>query len=373
MYRPTRVEINLDCIQDNYKALKKWVGSHTEVMPVIKANAYGHGALPVAKAVIEVGAKYLAVATLEEAIELRHGGIKSPILIFGFIPSDALDIIIDQQLTMTVFDAEIIKELDKQAERQGKIAKFHIKVDTGMGRIGIRSTVQLQSILERVRELKHVHFEAMYTHFAGADSVDKLYTYQQYEKFQTFMEVARQTSPTPKFYLSNSAGAIDIPEFSHDFVRMGIALYGLYPSKEVTHKNVVLRPAMEFKTAIVYIKDVDEDEYIGYGMTCRTKRKSRIATLPVGYADGFNRLLSNKGYVLVQGKRAPIVGRVCMDQTMIDVTDIPDAALYDEVVLFGSQQGNSITIEEIAALLGTINYEVVCAISSRVPRQYTTM
>lgn len=373
IYRPTRVEINLDCIRHNYNAFQKWVGDHTVVMPVIKANAYGHGAIAVANAVIEKGAKYLAVATLEEAIELRMAGIDIPVLVFGFVPKDALGVVVDHQLTMTVFDADLIEELNRQAEKRGEIAKIHVKVDTGMGRVGIRNIAQLENIQRKVGESKNVHLEAMYTHFAGADSVDKLYTNQQYEKFQKFMEVACHFSPVPKFYLSNSAGAIDIPEFSHDFVRVGISLYGLYPSNEVSRENVILRPAMEFKTAIVHMKDVEEDECIGYGMTYRTKRKSRIATLPVGYADGLNRLLSNKGYMLVRGERAPIVGRVCMDQTMIDVTDIPEAALHDEVVIFGTQNGNSIAIEEVAALVGTINYEILCSISSRVPRQYTTM
>jgi len=371
MYRSTYAEVNLQAIKDNFLALKKRIGEQSDVMPIIKANAYGHGVIPVANTVIAAGAKYLAVSSLEEALEIRDVGITTPILIFGYVPSKFANIIVERDLTITVLDITIIKELSRLAILQQKIAKIHVKVDTGMGRVGITDINQLKEIIQLVKNSPNVLLEGIYTHFACADDIDKSHTEQQHNRFKVYIdEVIRQFKHKVLIHASNSGAAIDMPEFAYDYVRAGISLYGYYPSKDVNKDAVTLKPAMEFKTQIVYLKKLDAGKDIGYGATYQTSKLSKIATLPVGYADGYNRLLSNRGYVLVQGQKAPIVGRVCMDQTIIDVTAIENIKIGDEVVLFGEQNGTRITVDEVADLVQTINYEVLCAISKRVPRIY---
>jgi alanine racemase len=371
MYRSTYAEVNLQAIKDNFFALKKRIGEQSDVMPVIKANAYGHGVIPVANTVVAAGAKYLAVSSLEEALEIRYADITVPILIFGYVPIEFANLIVKYNLTVTVFDIQIIKELDRLAFSQQKTAKIHVKVDTGMGRVGITDVNQFKEIVQLVKNSPNVLLEGIYTHFACADEIDKSHTEQQHNKFKVYIvEAMQQLNYKLLIHASNSGAAIDTPELAYDYVRAGISLYGCYPSKHVDKEAVILKPAMELKTQIIFLKELDRGKHIGYGATYQTSKPAKIATLPVGYADGYNRLLSNRGYVLVQGQRAPIVGRVCMDQTIIDVTDIQNVKVGDEVVLFGEQNDARITVDEVADLVHTINYEVLCAISKRVPRIY---
>ena len=373
-YRPTWVEINLQAIRQNYLNLCQSADRRTTVLPVVKANAYGHGAIPIAETLIAAGATCLAVATLEEALELRNANIDRSILIFGYIPEYGFEVAISNNLIITVMDRSNIEKLQFAAEQKGQVAKIQIKVDTGMGRVGIRAVEQLEEILEQLAGCPNIQLEGIYSHFACADQFDKRYTDEQCRRFQRFLEVLHARGLYPSVHIANSAGIIDQLGMACvvpcEYARAGISLYGYYPSSEVEQLRVQLQPALEFKTRVVHLKQVEAGECIGYGATFQTNRRSSIATLPVGYADGYSRLLSNRGEVLIHGKRASVIGRVCMDQTIIDVTDIPNVNIGDEVVLYGKQQGEYISVEEIAAIMQTISYEVLCAISSRVPRIY---
>lgn len=370
VYRPTWVEVNLQAIKDNFRQIKNHIGPNSDVIAVIKANAYGHGVLPVAKALLQEGAKFFAVSSLEEGLVLREAGITIPVLIFGYIPVTAAELCVKNDLSVTIFDPQMIDELQIAARKQNKKANIHIKIDTGMGRVGIREIAVFKELLNKIQAYTNVVLEGVYTHLACSDEMDKSYSMMQYKQFQSYLQTLTALPQKPLIHISNSGGIIDLPGFSHDFVRLGISLYGYYPSKDVEQSAIKLKPSMEFKTKIVYLKEVEEGQGISYGATYRTNRKSIIATLPVGYADGYNRRLSNCGVVLINGTKAQVVGRVCMDQTMVDVTDVPEVKLGDEVVLFGMQGGQCITVEEMAEQLGTINYEIVCAITNRVPRIY---
>jgi alanine racemase len=368
--RPTRAEIYLDNIVHNLSEVKRWVGKKVKIMGVVKANAYGHGACHVAKVLVENGVCYLGVATIEEALELRECGINIPILVFGYTPLTQAEELIVNNITQTVFDINYVEDLEKIALNVGKKAKVHVKIDTGMGRIGYTDLKVAEKEIEKMMEMEGVEVEGIFSHFATSDEKDKSYAEQQFDMFKKLLERLKEKRINiPLKHMANSGAIIDLKYTYLDMVRPGIVLYGSYPSEEVK-RPLDLRQTMGFKTKIVYIKEVPEGTSISYGKTFITKRKSKIATLPVGYADGFNRLLSNNYHVLVKGKYAAVVGRICMDQTMIDVTDIEGVEVGDDVIIFGNQEGEKITAEEIAKKLNTIPYEVYCGISSRVPRIY---
>ena len=356
---PTWIEIDLDAIAQNVRNIKKLIGEKKELMAVVKGNAYGHDILEVSSVALNNGATRLAVARLEEGIFLRKAGIDVPILILGLTLKQQAELLASYNITPTVCEYEMIEKLSESAIKENKVVKVHLKVDTGMGRIGIFSHDILRFI-KKIRTLKNVEIEGIFTHFSVADEKDKTYTEKQFRKFMGVLTaLEKEGIRIPIKHLGNSATLLDLPHMWLDLVRPGISIYGLYPSTEV-QKTIKLIPAHSFKTRIVFLKELSMGESIGYGRTYTTnQRRTKVASLPLGYADGYNRLLSNQGEVLIRGSRFNIIGRICMDQTMIDVTNLPQVEIGDEVVLWGRQGQEEITVEEIAEKIGTINYEIV--------------
>ncbi|WP_027356504.1 alanine racemase [Desulfofundulus thermocisternus] len=367
--RPVWAEVNLGAIAHNIREIRKLIQPGTKLMAVVKADAYGHGAIPVARVALASGAQYLAVAILDEALALRREGITAPILILGYTPPEQACILVEYDLTQTVFSLEVARAISAAAETAGKIVRVHIKVDTGMGRIGVFPD-EAPEFAEAISRLPGIFIEGVYTHMACADERDKTYTYWQFRRFKEALAGIKARGLTiPLKHVANSATTLDLPEMHLDMVRTGIIMYGLWPSSEV-RRVIDLKPAMQLKARVAYIKRVPAGTSISYGRKFTTNSPSIIATLPLGYADGWSRLLSNKAEVLIHGQRAPLVGRVCMDQCMVDVTRIPGVQPGDEVVLFGVQGEQFLPVEEVASHIGTINYEMVCMISKRVPRIY---
>ncbi|MBU4227726.1 alanine racemase [bacterium] len=355
----TWIEIDLDAIAQNVRNIKKLIGEKKELMAVVKGNGYGHDILEISSLVLKNGATRLAVARLEEGIFLRKAGIAVPILVLGLTLEQQVELLVSYNITPAVCKYETMEKLSKFAVKEDKTVKVHIKVDTGMGRIGIFPNHVL-NFIKKVKALKNIEIEGIFTHFSVADEKDKTYTEVQFKKFIEVLTILEKEGiRIPVKHVGNSATLLDLPHMWLDLVRPGISVYGLYPSREV-QKTVKLIPAHTFKTRIVFLKELLAGEYISYGRTYTTQQKRTVvASLPVGYADGYNRLLSNQGEVLVRGKRFPIIGRVCMDQTMVDVTNLPQVEIGDEVVLWGRQGQEEITVEEIADKIKTINYEVV--------------
>lgn len=374
MKLPSRIQadIDLDAFRFNLDSIKKNINENTQIITVLKADGYGHGAVPLAKeAEKEERVWGIAVATVEEALELRCGGIKKPLLILGYTYQEDYDLIAEEELRPTVFKLSMAQELSQAALRKNKTIKIHIKIDTGMSRIGYRDLEKSVPEILEISRLPGLEIEGLFTHFARADEREKAPAYQQLEKYQAFQKALKEAGlKIPLCHCSNSAGIIRIPEANMDAVRAGIILYGLYPSGEVEKEPVPLKPLMTLKSHIAYIKTLEPGVQISYGGTYTTQKETRVATIPVGYADGYARSLSNKGWVLIRGKKAPILGRVCMDQFMVDVTDIPEARELDEVILLGKSQDQQITMEELGELSGRFNYEFACCISKRVPRIY---
>jgi alanine racemase len=351
-------------------------------MAVVKANGYGHGAVEVARTALSNGADYLGVARLDEAVPLRQAGLEVPILIFGYSSPDLAPLLIKYELTQTVYSLSTAKILSEHAIRQGKKLNVHLKVDSGMGRLGLllpstnsnpvkQATLNTVRTIESIVRLPGLTVEGIFTHFATADSADKSYANLQLNRFMELLDHLKQAGMEPPLrHAANSAALIDMPQSHLDMVRPGIATYGLQPSEDVNKEIIDLKPVMALKSRIIHIKKVAPGFNISYGITYRTKDHTTIATVPVGYADGYSRLLSSRGQMLVHGRRAPIVGRVCMDLTMLDVGGIADVALEDEVVAFGRQGEECLTADEIALGLETINYEIVSTITGRVPRVY---
>lgn len=374
MKLPSRIQadIDLDAFRFNLDSIKKNINENTQIITVLKADGYGHGAVPLAKeAEKEERVWGIAVATVEEALELRRGGIKKPLLILGYTYQEDYDLIAEEELRPTVFKLSMAQELSQAALRKNKTIKIHTKIDTGMSRIGYRDLEKSVPEILEISRLPGLEIEGLFTHFARADEREKAPAYQQLEKYQAFQKALKEAGlKIPLCHCSNSAGIIRIPEANMDAVRAGIILYGLYPSEEVEKEPVPLKPLMTLKSHIAYIKTLEPGVQISYGGTYTTQKETRVATIPVGYADGYARSLSNKGWVLIRGKKAPILGRVCMDQFMVDVTDIPEARELDEVILLGKSQDQQITMEELGELSGRFNYEFACCISKRVPRIY---
>lgn len=369
---PTRAEINLDNLRHNLTMVRKVISPNTKICVVLKADGYGHGALEVAQIAEDEDVSYLAVATLDEALSLRQNGIKMPILILGFTPEYQFDKIIEQNITQTVFEFKSAQILSSLAKRRGKKAKIHIKLDTGMSRLGFPVESSTISEIIKISRLEGLKVEGIFTHFARADEKDKSYTKKQFKDFLSVVDRLEERGfSVPIKHVANSAAVIDCPKTNLDMVRPGIILYGLYPSDEVDKSKVKLKPVMTLKTKIAYVKTLGKGRSVSYGGTFVTSRKSLIATLPIGYADGYFRALSSKAHVLVNGQRAPVIGRICMDQCMVDVTDIKGSIKQgDDVVVLGAMGQEKISAEQLAHLAGTINSEVVCSISKRVPRVY---
>ena len=368
------VEVNLDAIAHNLKEIRKITNKNAEICGVVKADAYGHGLLEVSKTLIKNGVTYLAVSMLDEALQLRKQGITTPILILSYTDPVRCDEIILNNITQTVFSYGLAKALSDCAVRLNKNVKFHIKIDTGMGRVGFLTGYSSIKTIIDICKLPNLIVEGIFTHFASADESDKTYTYTQFERFMNICnELKRVGILIPIKHVCNSAGIIEFPKMHLDMVRPGIILYGMYPSCEVNKKKLNLIPAMTLKANITLVKDVEPDTFISYGRIFKTSRKSKIATIPIGYADGYLRSLTNKARILVNGQFAPIVGKICMDQCMADVTDIKgDISCGQQVVLIGSQGKCRIPIEEVADKLGSINYETSCVIGKRIPRFYVS-
>lgn len=364
--RAAWAEIDLKALRHNYEEIKKNIKNGAKLCAVVKADAYGHGALAVARVAVEAGASYLAVATLGEAIELREAGFTTPILLLGLVMPDEARDIVDYDVTQVVCELPLAEAISKEAVRQHKIAKVHLKVETGMGRIGIRPE-EIGALAAAVKKLPNIEIEGMFSHFAMADSKDKTYTKGQLEKFEQALAEVKKAGVKLKIrHIAESAAILEIPEAHYDMVRAGVIQYGMWPSDEVTHP-IDLKPVMKVCAKVVFMKTLHKGESIGYGRQFIAQRESRIATLPIGYADGYIRAYGKEGCVSFGGRRAPIAGRVCMDQVMVDVTDLPDVKEGDTAVLFGDED---ITADEAAKWLNTINYEVTCLVSPRVPRVY---
>ncbi|MFZ5626018.1 MAG: alanine racemase [Bacillota bacterium] len=370
--RPVWAEIDLGAIGHNVRELRRVTQPRARLMAIVKANAYGHGAVEVARVALANGAERLGVALLQEAIELRRAAFGVPILILGYTPPDGALDVVKYNLTQTVFDYQGAEALSWAAVQLRKTAKIHLKLDTGMGRLGFVTTNprSLEEIL-RIARLPGLEIEGIYTHFASSDSKDKTSALRQLELFRNFVDQLEKLGlEIPLKHTANSGAILDMPSAHLDLVRAGIALYGLYPSDEVKKEKVALRPAMTLKARIAYVKEVGPGSGISYGSTYVTSGWERIATIPLGYADGYNRRLSNRAEVLIKGQRCPVVGRVCMDQFMVRVSHLEQVTAGEEVVLFGRQGQAELPVDELASLLDTINYELVCAVSSRVPRIY---
>ncbi len=369
LIRPTYAVVDLAAIKSNVRNIKESLPAHAMFCAVAKADGYGHGSVMTAKAAIEAGADWIAVAIPEEAAPLREEGIKNSILVLGPCSLSQWKLAAELDLSMVVASEDCVQCARSVSRETGKTMRLHLKVDTGMNRIGVRTEEELERMLDMIAGEPTLMLEGLMTHFAAADEADKSYTEMQNTRFQRAVEIVRQRGFQPILHAANSGGALDCLGTAYDMVRVGIATYGCYPSDEVC-RNVSLKPAMSLHTRISFIKTVEEGAKLSYGCTFTTPGEMRIATLPIGYADGYNRLLSNRGEVLIRGQRARIVGRVCMDQILVDVTNIRGVELHDEAVCIGRQGRDEITAEEIASLCGTINYEILCAISPRVPRLY---
>lgn len=369
-YYRVHADVNLDAIYKNIEETRNIMNPDTKLMVIIKADGYGHGAVPIAK-VLNPIVDAFGIAIIEEGIELRENGITKPLLILGVTPVPLYSKLVEYDIMPAIFSYERAKVLSEEAKKQNKTAKLHIAVDTGMSRIGFPVNEESVEEICKIAELDGIEIDGCFSHFATADETDKTFTLQQINKFQTFVDKLEEKGiHIPVKHLSNSAGIMEVPGAHYDMVRQGISTYGLYPSEEVDKSRLKLQPAMEIKSYITYVKTLEAGVGISYGQTYVTEEKRKIATVPVGYADGYPRALSNQGYVLIRGKKASITGRICMDQFMVDVTDIPGVTEGDIVTLVGRDKDEYISVEELAAMSHSFNYEFICDIGKRVPRVY---
>lgn len=364
-------KIDLDAVRSNIIEMKKNMAKDSQMMAVVKTDGYGHGAIEIAKEIENMVAGF-ATATVDEAVALRMQGIRKMILILGHVHESLFETMIENHISVNLYTRKDAEGLSKAAAKLGMEALVHFKLDTGMSRIGVRDTDESLEMLKEIVKLPGLKLEGLFTHFSASDETDKTKTHNQLARFTAFAEKVREAGiDIPILHCSNSAGIIDVQEANFNMVRAGIALYGLYPSEEVKKEQVKLTPALELKSHIVYLKEVEAGCGISYGSTYVTDRITRVATIPVGYGDGYPRALSNKGYVLIHGKKAPILGRVCMDQFMVDVTDIEEAQEGDTVTLIGTDDTAVLSVEELAQMAGnTFNYEIVCDLGKRIPRVF---
>ena len=369
-YLRTYAKIDLDAVLHNIDEIKRRIGQHVKIMAIIKANAYGHGAT-VFGDFLKNEVDYYGVATIEEARELREVGIKLPILILGYTSPSQYLTIAQNDITQTVYSLEMAEEISKAGAILGKKVKIHIALDTGMTRIGFSADKAGMLELEEILKLPNLIVEGLFTHFACADEADKSYSKLQIDRYDNFVMLLEQKNiDIPIKHMCNSAGIMEFDHHRFDMVRSGIITYGLYPSEDVNKNAIRLKPALEWKTHVVNVKTVEAGCGVSYGITYITKNKTKIATLSVGYADGYPRSLSSKGRVLIHGIHAPIIGKICMDQMMIDVTHIDNVEIQDEVTLVGKDGDYIISIEELANMAGSFNYEFACGIGNRVTRIY---
>lgn len=364
--------VNLDAVEYNIEMMKENIRDDVKMLAVIKTDGYGHGALPIARMLAQK--EYIwgyAVATLDEAISLRNHEIMKPILVLGCVFPEQWEAAITHDVRMTVYTEEMAREISSAAIRLERPAYIHIKIDTGMARLGFQVNEESVDMIFAISKLPGLQLEGMYTHFAKADETNKDFTKKQMEDYCYMKrELKKRGVDFTYYHCSNSAGIIDIPDANMDLVRAGISIYGLYPSEEVVKQNVPLKPAMELISHVTHVKIVAPGTPVSYGSTYITDRETKIATIPAGYGDGYPRSLSNKGYVLIHGKKAPILGRVCMDQFMVDVTDIPEVQFGDKVVLVGDSGEEHLPVEVLSDLSGRFNYEFVCDLGKRIPREY---
>ena len=364
--------ISLDAVEQNFREMRKNIAEDTKMIAVVKADAYGHGAVPIAHLIENHDYIWgFAAATAEEAVHLRQAGITKPILILGIVFDEYFPELVQYDIRPAVCEYDEAKKLSDEAVLQNKTVHIHIALDTGMTRIGYADIPESVEEIKKIAELPNLEIEGMFTHFARADEYDRSPAMVQLERYQDFSKRVEEAGvDIPLHHCSNSAGIIRVPEANLSIVRAGITIYGIYPSSEVERDIVKLAPVMELKSHITYVKDVPAGAAISYGGTYVAAKKKRVATIPVGYADGYPRQLSNKGWVLIHGKKAPILGRVCMDQFMADVTEIDNVKKGDEVTLLGRDGDEFISIEEMGDLCGRFSYEFACDISPRVPRVY---
>lgn len=361
--------IHLDAVYNNIQEVKKHIGEDTKILAIVKANAYGHGAVAVAKSISDKVYGF-AVATVKEALELRNNGIDNFILILGYACKAEYETMLRNNISFSLLTKEMAQDISECASRLNITAKCHIKINTGMNRIGFPVNDDTINDIEDICKLPNMDCEGIFMHFATADEEDKSFSRTQFELFMKLLNELEKRGVVFKIrHCANSAAIMDMPEYKLDMVREGIVLYGLLPSEEVGNK-LKFRPAMEIKSHIIFVKDLPKGEGISYGRTYVTEKDMRVATIAIGYADGYPRSLSSKGYVLIHGKKARILGRVCMDQMVVDVTDIPQAKVEDVVTIVGCDGENTITIEELANLSNRFNYEFVCDISERVEKKY---
>ena len=379
----TWAEIDLKALAHNVRELRRATDSRAALMAVVKADGYGHGALQVARVALAQGARYLAVARFNEAVKLREAGIQAPLLLFGGTLEPQVAYLTGHDIRAAVNTLAGARQLSAAAAALGRTLKVHLKIDTGMGRLGLpaeglagkpqssSAPGTLRQVVAAIGDLPGLELEGIFTHFANADSRDKTHARGQFALFEQLLsQLAAQGIRIPLRHAANSAALLEMPETHLDLVRPGIALYGLWPSEEIRRPSIDLQPAMTLKSTVIQVKSVAPGFAVSYGSTHVTSRPTRIATIPIGYADGYSRRLSSQGHMLVRGARAPILGRVCMDLTLIDVGHIPGVAQGDEVVILGRQGNEEISADEIARRLETINYEVVSALTARVPRIY---
>lgn len=365
--------VDLDAILSNMRNMKAHIRPETRMIGVIKTDAYGHGSVPVARALQKLDFLYgFAVATAEEAFELRENGITLPILILGYAFPYSFSKLIEWDIRPCVFREDTAARLSEEAHRLHRKAKIHIKVDTGMGRIGITPDEKGLAFIKKLSQDDNLELEGIFTHFARADEADKTSAWEQFHKFKRFTDEIEEKLGIRGLIrdCSNSAGILEMPEANMDVVRAGITLYGLAPSAEVDTQAFSLKPALSLFSTVVFVKWLEEGQPVSYGGTYVTKRRTRVATIPLGYGDGYPRSLSNRGYVLIRGQKAPVIGRVCMDQFMVDVTDIPGVCEGDCVTLIGRDGGEEISADMLGALSGRFNYELMCDLGKRIPRLY---
>lgn len=369
-YQRIAAEINLDAIGNNIREIKKRIDPKTRLLATVKADAYGHGAVEVAQVCLYNGADELSVATYDEGIALRNNNIFVPILILGYTVESRLEDVVRHELTQTVFSYELAKQLSDTAVRLGKTATAHIGIDTGMSRIGFLPCEESLDEIDRIFKLPNLRITGVFTHFSTADSADKSFTRQQFERFLYMTDGIEARGHKGLIrHCANSAAIIDLPEVQLDMVRAGIIIYGMFPSGEVG-RDINLMPAMSIKTHVSYVKELPAGIGVGYGRTYYTDKLTKIATVPVGYADGYSRQLSNRARMIVNGEYANVIGNVCMDQLMLDITHIDNVKMGDEVTVMGVCGDKSVSAEELGEMTGTINYEIVCGIGKRVPRVY---
>lgn len=368
--RPAWAEIDLDAIAYNTRNIKKLIGDK-DLIAVVKANCYGHGVIGIIPTLLENGVSRFAVAMISEALEIRDNKITAPVMILGFTPLYLGEELINNNIEQTVYDLDYAKELSKIALTLNKKAKIHIAIDTGMGRIGFLPNEKSIDNITEICSLEGIEVIGIFTHFSTSDEKDKEYSHEQFTKMLSVMDTLKKRGiDIPLKHVANSGAIIDLPDTYLDAVRAGIILYGYYPSDEIDKNNLALKPALTLKATITNVKTLEKDMYVSYGRTFKTSNETIVATIPVGYADGYLRKLAENGKVIIKGEFAPIIGRICMDQFMIDVTNIPDVKIGDEVILLGEKNGLKYNADDMAKKLDTINYEVTCMLKSRLPRVY---